>query len=58
MKIGAKASELWAYAVANGRQLADVDLLVAALAIRHDALIVSADTDFDALPVKRDNWRA
>jgi predicted nucleic acid-binding protein len=40
-----------------GNQLADVDLLIAAVATRLGDIIVSSDTDFDALPVKRENWR-
>lgn len=34
-----------------------MDLLIAAVAIRHDAIVVTADKDFDVLPVKRENWR-
>jgi len=34
-----------------------VDLLIAALALRLDAIIVTNDEDFLALPVKRENWR-
>jgi tRNA(fMet)-specific endonuclease VapC len=51
------ASRLWADMTGKGRQFSDVDLLIAAIAIRHDAVIVTADDDFDALPVKRENWR-
>ena len=52
-----QAGQLWAQAVSHGRQLADVDLLIAAIALRQDAIIVTDDNDFDALPVKRENWR-
>jgi predicted nucleic acid-binding protein len=52
-----KAAQFWADADNKGRQLSDIDLLIAALAHRLDAVIVSSDTDFDALPVKRENWR-
>lgn len=52
-----RAAQLWADAVRNGKQLADIDLLIAAIALRHNAIIVSADDDFDALPVRRENWR-
>jgi predicted nucleic acid-binding protein len=52
-----QAARLWADTVKRGRQLSDVDLLIAAIATRLDAIIVSSDTDFDALPVKRENWR-
>jgi predicted nucleic acid-binding protein len=34
-----------------------VDLLIAAVAQRIDAVIVSADADFDHLSVRRENWR-
>jgi tRNA(fMet)-specific endonuclease VapC len=52
-----QAAQLWANAVGQGKQLADMDLLVAAIALRIDAVVVTADDDFDALPVKRVNWR-
>jgi tRNA(fMet)-specific endonuclease VapC len=52
-----KAAQFWADADNKGRQLSDIDLLLAALAHRLDAVIVSSDTDFDALSVKRENWR-
>ncbi|MBL8131034.1 MAG: PIN domain-containing protein [Anaerolineae bacterium] len=53
-----QAGLLWVQAVSKGRQLADIDLLIAAIALRQDAIVVSDDNDFDALPVKRENWRA
>ena len=49
--------QFWVDTKKNGRQLSDIDLLLAALAHRLDAVIVSSDNDFDALPVKRENWR-
>jgi predicted nucleic acid-binding protein len=52
-----QAAEFWAEARRQGRQLADIDLLIAALAYRLSAVIVSRDTDFDVLPVKREDWR-
>jgi predicted nucleic acid-binding protein len=52
-----QTAQLWANSVSKGRQLSDIDLLVAAIALRLDATIVTADDDFDALPVKRVNWR-
>ena len=52
------AAQLWATARQQGRQLSDVDLLLAAMALRLDALLVTADDDFSALPVRRENWRA
>jgi predicted nucleic acid-binding protein len=50
------AAQLWADTVRRGRQFSDVDLLVAAVAIRLDGIIVSNDQDFDALSVKRESW--
>ena len=51
-----QAAQLWATTRQRGRQLSDMDLLVGAIAIRLDAIIISRDVDFDALPVKRENW--
>ena len=42
----------------QGKQLSDVDLLIAALAQRLDGVVVTSDDDFDALPIQRENWRA
>lgn len=52
-----QAAEFWAESVSSGKQLADVDLLLAALTQRLDATLVTADDDFDTLPIKRANWR-
>jgi tRNA(fMet)-specific endonuclease VapC len=52
-----QAAQFWADATRAGKQLADTDLLIAAIAKRVGGIIVSADTDFDALPVRRENWR-
>jgi predicted nucleic acid-binding protein len=52
-----EAASLWANAVNQGRQLSDIDLLVAAVAIRLNATVVTSDNDFDVLSVKRVNWR-
>jgi tRNA(fMet)-specific endonuclease VapC len=52
-----QAAQFWSDAIQVGKQLSDMDFLIAAIAHRLDAVIVSSDTDFDALPVKRDNWR-
>jgi predicted nucleic acid-binding protein len=41
----------------KGRQFSDMDLLIAAIAKRLDAILVSSDSDFDALPVTREDWR-
>ena len=43
-----QASQYWADARHAGRQLSDVDLLLAAVAARLDAVIVSSDEDFNA----------
>jgi len=51
------ATELWANADNKGRRLSDIDILIAALTRRLNATLVSADTDFDALPIKREDWR-
>jgi predicted nucleic acid-binding protein len=52
------ASLLWANARARGRQISDIDLLIAAVALRLDGIVVTADDDFDTLPVSRENWLA
>ncbi len=52
-----QAAQFWAGATSRGRQFSDIDLLVAAIAQRLDAIIVTSDADFDALPVQRENWR-
>jgi len=53
-----QAAQFWADTVSKGKQLSDVDLLVAAVTIRLGGLIVSADDDFDALSVTRTSWRS
>lgn len=53
-----QAGRFWADAQSRGKQLSDVDLLVAALAKRLDAVIVSSDADFDFLAVSREDWRS
>lgn len=52
-----QAAQFWADSKRKGKQLSDMDVLLATLAHRIDAIIVSSDTDFDALPVKREDWR-
>jgi predicted nucleic acid-binding protein len=52
-----QAAQFWADATSLGRQLNDVGVLLVAIAHRLDAIIVSSDADFDALPVKREDWR-
>jgi predicted nucleic acid-binding protein len=51
------AAEFWADTRRQGKQLADIDLLLAAITVRLNAILVSSDADFDALPVTRENWR-
>jgi predicted nucleic acid-binding protein len=53
----AQAARWWVETQSQGKQLADMDLLIAALTQRLDAVLVSADNDFDALAVPRVNWR-
>jgi tRNA(fMet)-specific endonuclease VapC len=52
-----QAAQNWADTSKAGKQLSEVDLLIAALAIRLEVVIISAGNDFDALRVKRENWR-
>ena len=52
-----QAAYFWSNAISAGKQLSDMDFLLAAIAHRVDAVIVTSDTDFDALPVKHQNWR-
>jgi predicted nucleic acid-binding protein len=52
-----EAARLWAMTRSAGRQLSDVDLLLAAITRRVSGVIVSNDADFDALPVQREDWR-
>jgi predicted nucleic acid-binding protein len=52
-----QAAHYWVDTVRAGKQLADIDLLIAAIARRTNAVVVSADDDFDALPIRRENWR-
>lgn len=52
-----QAAQFWAEARNVGKQLSDVDLLIAALAYRLNAVIVTDDDDFDALPIRHENWR-
>lgn len=47
----------WVNSRKMGKQLSDVDLLIAAVTLRLDGVLVSADDDFDRRPVKRENWR-
>lgn len=51
------AAQLWAAMRNQGRQFSDVDLLIASLAQRLNAIVVTADADFLTLPVKSEDWR-
>ncbi len=51
------AAQFWADAVNAGRQLGDADLLIGAITSRIKGIVVSADDDFQALPITRENWR-
>jgi predicted nucleic acid-binding protein len=52
-----QAAQFWADAANKGKALSDIDLLVAAVSKRLGGVIASADTDFDELPITRENWR-
>jgi len=52
-----QAAQLWVYAVSRGKQHSDIDLLIAAIAKRLEASLVTGDNDFDTLPIQRVNWR-
>jgi predicted nucleic acid-binding protein len=52
-----QAAHYWADTHRQGRQLSDPDLLLAALAYRTSGVVISSDTDFDALPITREDWR-
>ena len=52
-----EATQLWANADNKGKRLSDIDILIAAIALRLNATLVSSDTDFDVLPIKREDWR-
>jgi tRNA(fMet)-specific endonuclease VapC len=52
-----QAAKFWTETRRKGKQLSEVDLFLAALAFRLNAIIVSDDDDFDVLSMKRVNWR-
>ena len=52
-----QAARFYATTRSAGKQLADTDLLLTAIAHRLGATIVSSDKDFDVLPIKRISWR-
>lgn len=51
------AAQLWATMRNEGKQFSDADLMIAALAQRLNAVVVTADDDFAALSIQRENWR-
>ncbi|MBZ0320991.1 MAG: PIN domain-containing protein [Anaerolineae bacterium] len=51
-----QAAQFWAETRKQGRQLSDMDLLVAAITHRLDATLVTNDEDFAILSVRRENW--
>jgi predicted nucleic acid-binding protein len=51
-----QAAVFWAQTRKAGRQLSDIDLLIAAITLRVEGTIASNDADFDALDVPRVNW--
>ena len=52
-----RAAEPWAQMRNQGKQLSDTDMLIASLAQRLNALVVTSDADFAALPILREDWR-
>lgn len=52
-----QATQFWSDARHLGKPMNDMDLLIAALAYRLDAILITSDADFDPLPLKRENWR-
>lgn len=52
-----EAARLWADTRQRGKQLGDPDLLLAAVAHRTGAILVSSDTDFDARLIWSEDWR-
>ncbi|MEM6284849.1 MAG: PIN domain-containing protein [Chloroflexota bacterium] len=51
------AAVLWARTRQQGRQLSDIDLLIAAMTLRLKAILITDDRDFTYLPeVPTENW--
>lgn len=51
------AAKLWSDARQRGRQLSDVDVLLAAMTLRLNGILVTDDGDFAYLPlVRTENW--
>lgn len=51
-----RAAILWSETRKAGRQLSDIDLLIAAITLRVNGIVASNDNDFDALNIPRENW--
>ena len=53
------AAELQLVLLKRGRRLATVDALIAAVALHHNLVLLTADRDFDPIPdLRRENWLA
>lgn len=52
-----QAAQFWAFAKKRGREISDMDLLLAAMTHRLNATLVTSDADFDVLPITHENWR-
>lgn len=52
-----QTAQMWATARRKGWNLSDIDVLLAAIAHRLNAVVVTSDADFDILPISRENWR-
>lgn len=53
------AAKLWSSVQQHGRQLSDIDLLLASMTLRLNGILVTDDGDFAYLPlVKTENWLA
>jgi predicted nucleic acid-binding protein len=51
------AAKLWSDARGRGRQLSDIDVLLAAMTLRLNGILVTDDGDFSYLPlVRTENW--
>ncbi len=52
------AAQLWADMRRTGKQLSDMDLLIAAMTLRLEAVLVTSDLDFVPLGITTENWRS
>jgi tRNA(fMet)-specific endonuclease VapC len=54
---GKQAAELQISLRQRGKQLATVDALIAAIALRYDLILLTSDRDFSYIPqLKQENW--